>query len=145
RSYQQEARRHGSTKLPRWPAIILRTPKGWTGPKEVDGLPVEGTFRSHQVPVADVKGNPAHLKILEEWMRSYKPEELFDEQGCFISELAALAPQGDRRMGANPHANGGKVLVDLDVPNFTDYAIEVKKPAVQRYEATRQLGKLMRD
>jgi xylulose-5-phosphate/fructose-6-phosphate phosphoketolase len=85
------------------------------------------------------------LKILEEWMRSYRPEELFDEQGCFISELAALAPKGDRRMGANPHANGGKLLVDLDVPNFTDYAIEVEKPAVQHYEATRQLGKLMRD
>nr|HET6905292.1 phosphoketolase family protein [Ktedonobacteraceae bacterium] len=133
------------TRVPRWPAIILRTPKGWTGPKEVDGVPIEGTFRAHQVPVEKVKTNPEHLKILEEWMRSYKPEELFDEQGRFIPELAALAPQGERRMGANPHANGGRLLVDLDMPNFTDYAVEVKKPATTNYENTRVLGALMRD
>ncbi len=145
RSYQEEARKNGFTKVPKWPAIILRSPKGWTGPKEIDGLPVEGTFRAHQVPVAEVKNNPDHLHILEEWMRSYKPEELFDEQGRFLPELAALAPKGDRRMGANPHANGGKLLVDLDLPDFTEYALEVEKPAVTHYENTRVLGKLMRD
>ncbi|MFL5690222.1 MAG: phosphoketolase, partial [Ktedonobacteraceae bacterium] len=145
RSYQADAREQGFTTVPKWPVIVLRTPKGWTGPKEVDGLPVEGTFRSHQVPVADVKANPNHLKILEEWMRSYKPEELFDEQGRLLPELAALAPKGERRMGANPHANGGKLLVDLDLPAFTDYAIEVKEPSRKFYEATRQLGKMMRD
>jgi xylulose-5-phosphate/fructose-6-phosphate phosphoketolase len=145
RSYQADAREQGFTTVPKWPVIVLRTPKGWTGPKEVDGLPVEGTFRSHQVPVADVKANPNHLEILEEWMRSYKPEELFDEQGRLLPELAALAPKGERRMGANPHANGGKLLVDLDLPAFTDYAIEVKEPAREFCEATRQLGKMMRD
>ncbi|HEX6110032.1 MAG TPA: phosphoketolase family protein [Ktedonobacteraceae bacterium] len=145
RSYQEDARRHGFTKRPPWPAIILRTPKGWTCPKEIDGLPIEGTFRAHQVPVADVKTNYEHLKILEDWMHSYRPEELFDETGRFIPELAALAPQGDRRMGANPHANGGKLLVDLDIPLFTDYAIDVKKHATEHHESTRQLGDLMRD
>src|SRR5260370_25662146 len=145
RQYQEEARQHGYAKCPHWPAIILRTPKGWTGPKEVDGQPIEGTFRSHQVPIAEVKTNPNHLKILEDWMRSYKPEELFDVQGHFIPELAALAPQGDRRMGANPHANGGKLLVDLDMPDFREYAINVKKPAKEYYGNTQQLGKLMRD
>jgi xylulose-5-phosphate/fructose-6-phosphate phosphoketolase len=145
RAYQEEARTHGFTRRPPWPAIILRTPKGWTGPKEVDGLPVEGTFRAHQVPVADVKENSEHLHILEQWMRSYQPEELFDENGRLMPELAALAPTGDRRMGANPHANGGKLLVDLDMPPFTDYAIEVKKPATERHESTRQLGKMLRD
>jgi xylulose-5-phosphate/fructose-6-phosphate phosphoketolase len=108
-------------------------------------LPVEGTFRAHQVPVADVKTNLDHLKLLEDWMRSYRPDELFDEYGGLIAGLAALAPKGDRRMGANPHANGGKLLVDLDVPPFTDYAIEVKKPATERHESTRQLGKMLRD
>src|SRR5579859_1732803 len=116
RTLQEDACTHGFTKGPRWPAIILRTPKGWTGPKEVDGLPIEGTFRAHQVPVADVRENSAHLNILEQWMRSYHPEDLFDEQGHLVADLAALAPQGDRRMGANPHANGGKLLVDLDLP-----------------------------
>ncbi len=145
RSIQADARTHGFTGVPAWPAIILRTPKGWTGPREVDGLPIEGTFRAHQVPVENVKTNPVHLKILEEWMRSYKPAELFDEQGRFNPELAALAPQGDRRMGANPHANGGRVLVDLDVPDFTDYALEIKKPATTYYENTRVLGEMMRD
>ena len=144
-SYQDDARKNGFKQRPKWPMIVLRTPKGWTGPKEVDGLPVEGTFRAHQVPVADVKANPAHLKILEDWMRSYKPEELFDENGKFKPELAATTPKGDRRMGANPHANGGKVLVDLDLPTFNDYALEVKKPATERDESTRQVGKMMRD
>lgn len=145
RSYQEDARTHGFTKRPRWPAIVLRTPKGWTGPKEVDGVPIEGTFRAHQVPVADVKARPEHLKILEDWMRSYHPEDVFDEQGRFVPELAALAPEGDRRMGANPHANGGKLLVDLDLPPFTDYAIKVTKPATELHESTRQLGMMLRD
>jgi xylulose-5-phosphate/fructose-6-phosphate phosphoketolase len=145
RAYQTEARSHGFTTRPPWPAIVLRTPKGWTGPKEVDGLPVEGTFRAHQVPVADVRTNPEHLRILEEWMRSYQPQALFDEQGRVLPELAALAPKGERRMGANPHANGGKLLVDLAMPAFTDYAIPVTAPATERHESTRQLGKLLRD
>jgi len=145
RSYQEEARTHGFTSFPHWPAILLRTPKGWTGPKEVDGVPIEGTFRAHQVPVGDVKENAEHLHLLESWMRSYQPEDLFDEQGHLVSELAALAPKGDRRMGANPHANGGKLLIGLDLPNFTEYAIEVKKPATERHESTRQLGKMVRE
>jgi xylulose-5-phosphate/fructose-6-phosphate phosphoketolase len=145
RAYQTEARLHGVTDPPSWPVIVLRTPKGWTGPKEVDGLPVEGTFRAHQVPVADVRKNPEHLRVLEEWMHSYQPEALFDQQGVLLPELAALAPKGERRMSANPHANGGKLLIDLDLPAFTDYAIEVKTPAAERHESTRQLGKLLRD
>jgi xylulose-5-phosphate/fructose-6-phosphate phosphoketolase len=145
RAYQEEARHDGFSRQPRWPAIVLRTPKGWTGPKEVDGLPIEDTFRSHQVPVADVKGNPEHLRILEQWMQSYHPDELFDGQGRLLPELAALAPQGDRRMGANPYANGGKLLMDLDLPPFTDYAIDVKAPATEYHESTRQLGKMLRD
>ena len=145
RAYQEEARTHGFTKAPRWPVIVLRTPKGWTGPKEVDGKPVEGTFRAHQVPVEDVTTNPAHLAILEQWMRSYHPEDLFDEHGRFVADLAALAPKGERRMGANPNANGGKLLVDLDLPAFTDYAIDVPKPATEHHESTRQFGKMMRD
>jgi xylulose-5-phosphate/fructose-6-phosphate phosphoketolase len=145
RSYQEDAREHGAMKRPNWPVIVLRTPKGWTGPKEVDGLPIEGTFRAHQVPVADVQSNPDHLRILDEWMRSYKPGELFDENGRLLPELAALAPTGDLRMGSNPHANGGKLIVDLDIPPFTDYALDVKKPATQHAESTRQLGKMMRD
>ena len=145
RSYQEEARSRGFTGEPAWPAIVLRTPKGWTGPKVVDGLPVEGTFRAHQVPVADVRENLEHLRILEQWMRSYRPEDLFDENACLMPELAALAPKGDRRMGANPHANGGKLMVNLDMPNFTDYAIDVKRPASELHESTRQLGKMLRD
>ncbi len=145
RGLQDDARTHGFTKGPRWPAIILRTPKGWTGPKVVDGLPIEGTFRAHQVPVTQVRENPAHLSVLEQWMRSYHPEDLFDEQGRLVAELAALAPKGDRRMGANPTANGGKLLVDLDLPAFTDYAIDVPKPATEYHESTRQFGKMMRD
>lgn len=145
RSYQTDARNHGFTKRPRWPAIVLRTPKGWTGPKQVDGLPMEGTFRAHQVPVTDVREKPEHLHILEEWMRSYQPQALFDEQGRVLPELAALAPREDRRMSANPHANGGKLLVDLAMPAFTDYAIRVTAPATEYHESTRQLGKLLRD
>jgi len=145
RFYQEEARQHGFTKRPAWPVIVLRSPKGWTGPKEVDGRLVEGTFLSHQVPLANVKTNPAHLELLEEWMRSYHPEEVFDECGRLIPELAALAPLDDRRMGANPHANGGELLVDLNLPPFTAYALEVTRPATERHESTRQLGKLLRD
>jgi xylulose-5-phosphate/fructose-6-phosphate phosphoketolase len=145
RSYQEEARTHGFTGEPTWPAIVLRTPKGWTGPKVVDGLPIEGTFRAHQVPVSDVRENAEHLRILEEWMRSYQPESLFDANSRLRPELAALAPAGERRMGANPHANGGKLMVNLDMPDFTDYAIEVKRPATEQHESTRQLGKMLRD
>jgi xylulose-5-phosphate/fructose-6-phosphate phosphoketolase len=147
RAIRQEARERGIVERPRWPAIVLRTPKGWTGPDEVDGHPAEGTFRSHQVPMADTRTNQQHLAQLEAWMRAYQPEALFDADGKLIPELAALAPQGDRRMSANPHANGGTVLVDLDIPDFRDYAVEVdaKQPAVVRHESPRQLGKLLRD
>ena len=145
RAIQEEARSGRSTRQPHWPAIVLRTPKGWTGPKEVDGLPVEGTFRAHQVPIADVRENPQHLQMLEQWMRSYHPEELFDENARLVPELAALAPWGDRRMGANPHANGGKLMVALDIPDFTDYAVEVTKPATEHKESTRRLGMMLRD
>jgi xylulose-5-phosphate/fructose-6-phosphate phosphoketolase len=124
---------------------VLRTPKGWTGPKEVDGHPVEGTFRAHQVPMAATRTNPQQLAMLEAWMRSYDPDSLFDGDGRLIAELAALAPQGERRMSASPHANGGKLLVDLDIPDFRDYAVEVDQPAVERRESTRELGKLLRD
>jgi xylulose-5-phosphate/fructose-6-phosphate phosphoketolase len=123
----------------------MRTPKGWTGPKVVDGRPAEGTFRSHQVPLADVREDPRHLAQLEEWLRSYRPQELFDSQGRFFPELASLAPSGERRMSANPHANGGKLLVDLDVPDFRDYALAVEQPGGDRHESTRQLGKMLRD
>jgi xylulose-5-phosphate/fructose-6-phosphate phosphoketolase len=145
RSIQERARRDGCAGRPTWPAIVLRTLKGWTGPKVVDGQLIEGTFRAHQVPLPTVRENPAHLKMLERWMKSYRPEELFDGDGRLITRLAALAPQGDRRMAANPHANGGRLLVDLDLPDFTDYAIAVKRPATARHESTRQLGTMMRD
>jgi xylulose-5-phosphate/fructose-6-phosphate phosphoketolase len=125
--------------------IVLRTPKGWTGPKFVDGKPVEGTFRAHQVPITDVKTNEEHLKQLEDWMKSYHPETLFDEHGRFIPELAQLAPQGDRRMGANPHANGGKLTVDLNLPAYAEYAIDVPRPATVHAESTRRLGTWLRD
>ncbi len=143
----QERARHGGRSEDdlRWPAIILRTPKGWTGPKEQDGLPVEGTFRAHQVPLTSVRTNPAHLRALEDWMRSYQPEKLFDENGTLIPELAELAPVGDRRMGANPHANGGRILDDLNLPDFREYAVEVKQPATEHRESTRQLGAMLRD
>jgi xylulose-5-phosphate/fructose-6-phosphate phosphoketolase len=128
-----------------WPMIVLRTPKGWTGPKEVDGVPVEGTWRSHQVPVADVRENPEHLRILEDWLRSYRPGELFDDEGRLVPELSELPPQGERRMSANPHANGGTLLRDLVLPDFRDYAVEVAKPGTELAEATRVLGTFLRD
>jgi len=145
RAIQAEARAEGFSKRPTWPVIVLRSLKGWTGPKVVDGLPVEGTFRAHQVPITNVKDSPDHLRMLEEWMRGYRPEELFDRDGRLVPELADLAPKGDRRMGANPHANGRRLTVDLDLPDFRDYAIPVTKPATERHESTRQLGKMIRD
>ncbi len=145
RAIQSETRANGLTARPAWPLIVLRTPKGWTGPKIVDGLPVEGTFRAHQVPLANVRENPEHLKMLEAWLRSYKPEELFDEQGRLRADIAELAPSGDRRMGANPHANGGKLSVPLDLPAFSDYAVTVPAPAAERLESTRVFGKFLRD
>src|SRR2546429_3800379 len=145
RSIQDEARSGGDAALPTWPMVILRSPKGWTGPKIVDGKPVEGTWRAHQVPVADLPSKPEHLKILEEWMKSYRPEELFDEKGKLIPELAELAPKGDRRMGANPHANGGLLLRDLIMADFRNYAVSVSKPGTQNAEATRVLGGFLRD
>ncbi len=141
---QQAARAGQATGRPRWPMIVLRTPKGWTGPKEVDGKPVEGTWRSHQVPMSDVRGNKAHVQLLEEWMRSYRPEELFDERGVLVPELAALAPEGELRMSASPHANGG-VHRDLVLPDFRDYAVDVKSPCTGSTEATRVLGTFLRD
>ncbi|HEY4054797.1 MAG TPA: phosphoketolase family protein [Terriglobales bacterium] len=142
---QNEARTSKKKGLPQCPMIILRSPKGWTGPKFVDGKPVEGTWRAHQVPVADLQKKPEHLKILEDWMRSYRPEELFDERGRLMSELAELPPQGDRRMSANPHANGGLLLRDLVMPDFRKYAVEVKKPGTSESESTRILGNFLRD
>ena len=142
---QHAAREEGETARPQWPMVILRTPKGWTGPKEVDGLPVEGTWRSHQVPLADVRHKPERIAQLEEWMRSYRPEELFDEHGALVPELEALAPEGERRMSANPHANGGLLLRDLVLPDFRDYAVDVSKPGTTFSEATRVLGHFLRD
>jgi xylulose-5-phosphate/fructose-6-phosphate phosphoketolase len=147
RAIQHDARSgdaHASG-TPRWPAIVLRTPKGWTGPREVDGIRVEGTFRSHQVPLAGVRENPAHLAQLERWLRSYAPQERFDAAGALVPELAALAPDGDLRMGALPQANGGRVLVALDLPDPADYALPVARPAATRAESTRRLGALLRD
>jgi xylulose-5-phosphate/fructose-6-phosphate phosphoketolase len=143
RSFQEEARRTGIPGRPRWPMIILRTPKGWTGPKEVDGHKVEGFWRAHQVPVLDVQIKPGHLKIVEDWMRSYRPEELFDEQGTLIAELRDLPPKGERRMSANPHANGGKLRKPLDLPDFRDYAIAVEKPGATEISPTETLGKFL--
>ena len=145
RSIQKAARTGQSSGMPEWPMIILRTPKGWTGPKVVDGKPVEGTWRAHQVPITDFASKPGHLKILEDWMKSYKPEELFDAKGALIPELAELAPKGNRRMGANPTANGGLLLKPLAMPAFRDYAVPVTKPGKSIEEATRVLGKFLRD
>ena len=145
RSIQEAARSGRAAAPPRWPVIVLVTPKGWTGPKEVDGKPVEGTFRAHQVPLAQLQSNPAHLALLEEWMRSYRPEELFDSGGALRPELATLPPEGLRRMGANPHANGGLLLRDLELPDFRDYAVEVPSPGEGATEATRVLGDFLRD
>ena len=144
-SIQKKARSEKDATLPTWPMIILRTPKGWTGPKAVDGKPVEGTWRAHQVPLADFDKHPEHLALLESWMKSYKPEELFDKNGKLVTELAELAPSGTQRMGANPHANGGLLLKDLAMPDFRDYAVKVTKPGTEYAEATRVLGHLLRD
>jgi xylulose-5-phosphate/fructose-6-phosphate phosphoketolase len=141
----QERAQGGDLERPAWPMIVLRTPKGWTGPKEVDGLPAEGTFRSHQVPLANLFDNREHLKELERWLRSYGPEELFDESGRLRDELRALRPEGERRMSANPHANGGSLLRELELPDFRDYAVAVDHPGTTSTEATRVLGTWLRD
>ena len=145
RKIQEDARERGMQSRPQWPMIVLRSPKGWTGPKVVDGLPVEGTFRAHQVPIADFVAHPEHIAILESWLRSYRPEELFDTNGALVEELAALPPRGERRMSANPHANGGTLLRDLIMPDFASYAVHVPKPGDVRAEATRILGGFLRD
>lgn len=142
---QSLARKNGFKNRPFWPMIILRTPKGWTGPKKIDGVQIEGTFRAHQVPITAFKEHPEHIKILEAWMKSYKPEELFDSTGKFISSLAELAPIGEHRMGANSHANGGILLRDLRMPDFKNYALDVKKPGETLGEATRIAGAFLRD
>ncbi|MEQ1440709.1 phosphoketolase family protein [Fontimonas sp. SYSU GA230001] len=145
RAIQDRARRHGSLERPTWPMIVLRTPKGWTGPKAVDGHKTEGHWRSHQVPFADLQTQPARLQLLEDWLRSYRPEELFDADGAPVAELLALNPVGPRRMGANPQANGGLLLRDLRLPDFRDYAVAVPRPGHAAAEATRELGKYLRD
>ena len=142
---QCEARTNGFTKRPQWPMIIFRTPKGWTGPDKVDGVQVEGTWRSHQVPLSELATKPGHVQLLEDWMKSYKPEELFDETGKLIPELAALAPEGTKRMGANPHANGGLLLHDLEMPDFKKYAVEVTTQGNALAEATTIMGSFLRD
>jgi xylulose-5-phosphate/fructose-6-phosphate phosphoketolase len=147
RAIQRAARAGGAAAAGswRWPAIILRTPKGWTGPDVVDGVPIEGTFRAHQVPLATVRENPAHLRLLEQWLRSYAPETLFDAGGCLVPELAALAPDGDKRMSATPYANGGRLLRDLDLPALNRYALPIDGPGAVPHENTRPLGELLRD
>jgi xylulose-5-phosphate/fructose-6-phosphate phosphoketolase len=144
---QHDARTNGrrTSARPIWPMIVLRTPKGWTGPREVDGIKIEGTFRAHQVPLAETRTNAAHRELLEAWMRSYRPEELFDDAGQLIAELRALAPVGTRRMSANPHANGGELLRDLVMPDFRNYAVGVDRPGVESSEPTRVLGTFLRD
>jgi xylulose-5-phosphate/fructose-6-phosphate phosphoketolase len=144
-SIQRSAREQGDTSRPRWPMIVFRSPKGWTGPKMVDGLPAEGTWRSHQVPLTEVHSNPEHRKQLESWLLSYRPEELFDENGSLIAELAALPPKDERRMSANPHANGGLLLRDLLLPDFRQYGVAGSKPATTLSEATKALGVFLRD
>jgi xylulose-5-phosphate/fructose-6-phosphate phosphoketolase len=145
RNIQKNARTSNDYPRPAWPMIILRTPKGWTCPKEVDGVPIEGTFRAHQVPLATVCENPQHLRMLEAWMRTYRPEELFDKEGRLIPELAELAPEGNRRMGANPHVNGGRLLKALNLPDFAQYALNIPGPGEVVAEAPRKLGEYLRD
>jgi xylulose-5-phosphate/fructose-6-phosphate phosphoketolase len=145
RAIQGAARDEGATERPRWPMIVLRTPKGWTGPAEVDGLPVEGTWRSHQVPLSGVRTNPDHLRLLEEWLRSYRPEELFDPTGAPMPELLRFVPEGTRRLGATPYANGGLMLRGLPLPPLTKYAVPVDKPGTVLHEPTRVLGALLQD
>src|SRR6266496_6568326 len=142
---QRHARRHGFDQRPNWPMIVLRTPKGWTGPKTVDGEKIEGTFRAHHVPIADFAAKPRHVKLLERWLKSYKPEECFDKSGSLVPALAELAPRGERRMGANPHANGGVLLRDLRMPDFRDYAVDVPSPGVRGIGDTHVLGRFLRD
>ena len=145
RGIQEQSRNRHPVEKPAWPMIILRTPKGWTCPKELDGRPLEGTFHSHQVPIADPATNPAHLALVEQWMRSYRPQELFDAAGRPVPEVTAICPKGDRRMGMNPHANGGAVLVPLAMPDFRQYAIEVPSPGALEVEGTRQVGTMLRN
>lgn len=140
---QKNARENNDSTRPIWPMIVLRTPKGWTGPKEVDGQKIVGSFRAHQVPITMEK--PEHLDLLKEWLLSYKPEELFDENGRLIPELEELTPDGDRRMGANPHANGGLLLRDLRMPDFREYAFDVPKPGAVEAQDMIELGKFVRD
>ena len=142
---QSDARSRGFTRRPSWPMIVLRSPKGWTGPKEVDGVPIEGTFRAHQVPLMEVRTNAKHLAMLEAWMKSYRPQELFDAHGCLVDALAQLPPKGNARMSANPHANGGLLRKELRMPNFCDYAVDVPAPGTVKGEATRAQGKMLRD
>jgi len=146
RKIQADARSSpGTLERPRWPMIVFISPKGWTGPKMIDGKHVEGSFRSHQVPLTDPAKNPQHLEQLEQWLRSYRPAELFDERGRLNAELAELAPSRERRMGANPNANGGLLLRDLRMPDFADYAVDVPKPGVAGIGDTRVLAKFLRD
>ncbi|MBF2018277.1 MAG: phosphoketolase family protein [Rivularia sp. T60_A2020_040] len=145
REIQEDARKNGFKQRPQWPMIILRSPKGWTGPKEVDGQKTEDYWRSHQVPLSNMAAEPAHVQMLEDWMKSYQPEKLFDQNGKLIAELAELAPTGNRRMGDNPHANGGVVLRDLKMPDFRNYAVEISEPGKTIAEATRVMGKLLAD
>jgi xylulose-5-phosphate/fructose-6-phosphate phosphoketolase len=145
RQIQRNARNGGDAIRPRWPMIVLKSPKGWTGPKEVDGLQVEGTFRAHQVPLLVDPEHPHHVQQLETWMKSYRPKELFDERGRLMPELAELAPQGERRMGANPHANGGILLRDLRMPGFHVHAVTVPAPGAVDAQDTLVLGKFLRD
>jgi xylulose-5-phosphate/fructose-6-phosphate phosphoketolase len=142
---QSEAREGRAHGRPSWPMIILKTRKGWTGPKEVDGLKTEGFWRSHQVPFAEMATKPAHVKLLEEWMKSYRPEELFDANGVLIPEIAALAPAGDRRMSANPHATGGLSMREIDLPDIAAYAVKVEKPGERTAKATAVLAEFLRD
>ena len=145
KAIQEKARTEGYSGRPQWPMIVMKTPKGWTGPKEVDGKKTEDYWRSHQVPLSEMASKPGHVQLLEDWMKSYKPEELFDEKGKLIPELAELAPKGSRRMGANPHANGGLLLRDLKMPEFEEYAVDVQKPGTVMAEATRVCGRFLRE
>ncbi len=145
RAIQEDARANGFRKRPTWPMIVMISPKGWTGPKVVDGVQIEGTFRAHQVPLEQLAEKPAHIKILEDWMKSYRPEELFDDIGSPVPEVRAAAPDGLRRMGMNPHANGGLLLKDLQLPDFREYAVTVSQPGATTSEATRVLGNMLRD
>jgi len=142
---KKAARGQGRQERPRWPMIVLRTPKGWTGPKEVDGHRTEGSWRSHQVPMGEMHENPEHIRLLEEWLKGYRPEELFESNGRLKADLAEVAPKGGRRMGSNPHGNGGLLLRDLRLPDFAEYAVAVPSPGAASAESTRVMGKFLRD